>query len=419
MQQGTIEFDANQSVISVGDLTRCIRAVIEAEDLFADVWVRGEISNFVKHASGHIYFSLKDETAVIRCVVWANSTRSIRFNPTNGMRVIARGRVSVYEKQGQYQLVASELIPDGIGDLYVAYEQLKAQLQAEGLFDVARKKTLPAFPRRIAIVTSRTAAALRDMVTVAGRRMPSVELILVPALMQGEGSESSVAASLALADDTHGVDVIVLGRGGGSIEDLWTFNSESVVRAICACRTPVVSAIGHETDFTLSDLAADLRAPTPSAAMEIIVPDREELRMRLASLCDAMTASMRSAISQKDGLLARLMSSPSFKFPERMLQGRWQSLDLLQERTERAFRQMISHGERRLGEISAYLHSLSPLAVLGRGYAVVRSAADGHVIGSIGEISAGQATETLVSDGVLISEVIDVKEGWDKVGQAS
>lgn len=377
---------SNIEALSVTELTRCIRGVIEAEDLFADVWVRGEISNLTKHSSGHIYFSLKDEAALIRCIIWHGSTKSVRFDLSDGMNVIVRGRISVYEKQGQYQLVLSEVNPDGVGALYLAYEQLKAKLQAEGLFDEAHKKSIPAFPLRIAIVTSPTAAALQDMITIARRRMPSINLLLVPTLMQGSESEAAVVESLRIADTIPDVDVIVLGRGGGSIEDLWTFNSEAVARTIYSCKTPIVSAIGHETDYTLADFAADLRAPTPSAAMELIVPDMEELSCRIKGLTDALC----------------------LKYPERILLDKWQSLDLLNERIDASFRRALTKAENRLGEAAARLDSLSPVAVLARGYSIARRTSDGHVITKLSDVKNGEMIETLVSDGKLISEV---KEG--------
>lgn len=399
--------------LSVSDLTRCIRAVIEAEDLFYDVWVRGEISNLTKHTSGHIYFCLKDESALIRCVMWHNNTRSLRFDLSDGMGVVVQGCVTIYEKQGQYQLVVGNVMPDGVGTLYAAYEQLKRRLQGEGLFDESRKKPIPPFPTKIAIVTSPMAAALRDMVTIARRRMPSINILIVPALVQGTGSEASVVESLRLADSVPGVDVIVLGRGGGSIEDLWAFNTEPVVRAIAACDTPVVSAIGHETDYTLSDFAADLRAPTPSAAIELIVPDRQELAARIAGLTDAIVAASGAAFARKHAELDMLANSPGLKYPERILRERWQSLDLAEERLERNFRAILSGYEKRLAEVSGKLESLSPLRVLARGYGIVRRVEDGSVVRHVSDVAPADMTETLMSDGKLISEVKEVKEGWD------
>lgn len=400
-------------ILSVGDLTRCIRSVIEGEDLFTDVWVRGEISNLNRHSHGHIYFSLKDEQAIIRCVIWRNSTSVLAFEPSDGMRVVARGRVTVYEKQGIYQLTVTELRPDGIGALYERYEALKRSLEQEGLFAESRKKPLPSFPRRIAIVTSPTGAALRDMVSVARRRMPSVSLVLVPALVQGDGSEDSVVDALGLADSDACADVIIVGRGGGSIEDLWTFNSERVVRAIAACKTPVVSAVGHETDYTLADFVADRRAATPSAAMELVVPNRLDLQARLDALRRQMTSYLSRRLADGRARLDRVVSSVSLKYPQRIVEDRLQQLDDLQDRLVGAFRARISALEAALSQKSGRLDALSPFSVLDRGYAIVRRSADGSVIRHISDVQANEQTETLVSGGTLISQVEEVREGWD------
>lgn len=416
MDYGTptsVRYTGDSVALSVSDLTRCIRGVIEAEDLFRDVWVRGEISNFVKHSSGHRYFSMKDKSALIKCVIWANSIRSSRFEMADGMNVVARGRVSVYEKMGQYQLTVSEIVPDGAGALFLAYEQLKAKLQAEGLFDEIRKKQMPSLPGTLAIVTSPTAAALRDMVSIAKRRLPSVNLLLIPTLMQGPGAEASVVESLRVADSLPNVDVIVLGRGGGSIEDLWTFNTESVVRAIAACSKPVISAIGHETDYTLSDFAADLRAPTPSAAIELVLPDSQELLNRINGMTASMKSSLDSSLARKRTILDLLANSPSLKYPERLVQERSQSLDILSERMHNSFHALMVNREGRLSETVAKLQSLSPLGVLARGYGVVRRETDKLVVRSISDAAIGDRVETLISDGRLISEIIDVKEGWE------
>ncbi|MHB0913644.1 MAG: exodeoxyribonuclease VII large subunit [Armatimonadota bacterium] len=401
-------YQENMNVLSVGDLTRCLRAVLEAEDLFRDVWVCGEVSNLVKHSSGHVYFSLKDNYALLRCVVWRGDAR-FSFDLSDGMRVVAQGRISVYERQGQYQLTVNELRPDGVGDLFTAYEELKARLATEGLFDEARKKPMPPYPARIAIVTSPKAAALHDMVSIAQRRMPGVDLLLVPALVQGTGSEASVVQALALADGTD-ADVIVLGRGGGSVEDLWTFNSEAVTRAICSFAKPVVSAVGHETDFTLADLAADLRAPTPSAAMELILPDCRELESRVGGLLDAARSSLESRITERQRVFELLATSSAMRLPERLLQERCQTLDLLSERLSSGFAGRLAERESALSERAASLHSLSPVGVLGRGYAVVRR--DGRVVRSAAELAPGCETETLLADGRIISEVRSVEEGW-------
>ncbi|MHB0999378.1 MAG: exodeoxyribonuclease VII large subunit [Armatimonadota bacterium] len=399
-------------VITVNELTRCIKYVFEAEDLFRDVWVQGEVSNLTRHSSGHIYFSLKDASALIRCVIWSSTAKSIKHNIKEGMSLIVHGKISLYERQGQYQLSLDSVMPNGIGDLYVEYEQLKSRLQEEGLFDQQYKKPLPAFPLSIAMITSPTGAVIEDMVSIARRRMPSANLLLIPALVQGTDAPASIVESLRLADTHPGIDVIIMGRGGGSIEDLWAFNSESVVRAVFSCRTPVVSAVGHETDYTLADFAADLRAPTPSAAMEQVLPDKESLVARIKSLEDSISSSVINTINRRKSNLDMLANSSCLKFPEKLIQNRWQTLDLLQAQMMSGYRNILSHSEGRLGELSASLNSLSPLNVLGRGYGVLRKI-DGSVIRSISNTSVGEITETLVPDGVIISEVKKIKEGWE------
>lgn len=402
-----------REILSVTDLTKCVRAVLEAEDLFRDVWVRGEVSNLLRHTSGHVYFCLKDEAALLRCVMWSSHARSIRFDLADGMGVIVRGRVTVYEKQGQYQLVLSEVTPDGVGTLYAAYEQLKARLQAEGLFDEAHKKEIPCFPRSIAIVTSPTGAALRDMVTISRRRFPGVNLVLVPTQVQGAGSEAEVVASLELADGFANIDVIIVGRGGGSIEDLWTFNTEPVARAIYACRTPVVSAVGHETDYTLADFVADLRAPTPSAAAELVVPDCTELSARVLSLREAMTAALHASLTERRGVLDLLLKSRCFATPEEMVQSRWQTVDLLGARLATCAQMVVSRWESRLGTASAKLDALSPLRVLARGYSIVRRFEDKAAVKDASDVKIGDLMETLLSKGRLVSEVKDAMKEWD------
>ncbi len=401
------------NILTVGMLTSCIKGILETEELLKDVWVRGEISNLTCHANGHVYFSLKDQTALIRCVIWASIAKNRRFNLSDGMGVIIRGKVGLYEKMGQYQLTVSEVTPDGVGALYVAYEKLKARLQAEGLFEAERKKPLVRYPRRVAIITSRTAAALRDMVTVANRRCCSADIVLIPSLMQGAGAEDAVVSALRLADSLPDVDVIILGRGGGSIEDLWTFNTESVARAICACEKPVVSAIGHETDYTLADLVADLRAPTPSAAAELVFPDRNELLARVRSLADAMSDALREGASQGRNRLDALMRSRCFARPEELLQSRWQTLDLLTARLASSAKESVAQYEGRFGMTVAKLDALSPLRVLARGYAVVRRADDRSIVEEASRVKPGDVTETLLPIGRLISEVKETHEGWE------
>ncbi|MHB1458351.1 MAG: exodeoxyribonuclease VII large subunit [Armatimonadota bacterium] len=404
--------DEGFQVISVSELTRCIRLTLEADNLFSDLWVQGEVSNLTRHANGHIYFSLKDDAALLRCVIWAGNTRSIKHEIKSGSSLIVHGQISLYDKQGQYQLTIDKVMSNGVGDLYEAFEKLKKKLQDEGLFDEAHKKPLPEFPRKIAMITSPTGAVIQDMVCIARRRMPSVNLLLIPTLVQGDAAPAAIVKSIRTADECSGADVIIVGRGGGSLEDLWGFNDESVVRAIYDCNTPIVSAVGHQTDFTLADFAADLRAPTPSAAMELVLQDRDEVCGRIGNMADILASSMRSIIAGRRMELDGIMRSTQLRFPERMIQERWQTLDILQERMGDRYRKQLSSSEGRLGALSGRLISLSPLNVLSRGYSVLRRG-DGTVIRSVNDVINGECTHTLISDGTLISKVIDTKEGWE------
>lgn len=404
--------DAGFEVVSVSELTRCIRYALEADNLFGDIWVQGEVSNLTRHTNGHIYFSLKDESALLRCVIWAGNTRSIKHEIKAGSSLIVHGRISLYDKQGQYQLTIDKVMGNGVGDLYEAFEKLKKKLQDEGLFDEAHKKPLPEFPRKIAMITSSTGAVIEDMVCIARRRMPSVDLLLIPTLVQGDAAPAAIVKSIRIADECSGADVIIVGRGGGSLEDLWGFNDESVVRAVYNCNTPIVSAVGHQTDFTLADFAADLRAPTPSAAMELVLSDRSEVCSRIENMEDIIISSMRSIISGRRMELDGIMRSTHLKSPERMIQERWQTLDILQERMGHLYGKKLSSCEGKLGELSGRLNSLSPLSVLSRGYSVLRRG-DGTVIRSVKDVINGECTHTLISDGTLISKIIDTKEGWE------
>lgn len=407
-------FDSNDtySILSVSDLTKCIRMTLEADGMFTDLWVKGEVSNLTRHPSGHIYFSLKDESALIRCVIWAGTARYIKQNIQNGSSLIVHGRLTIYDKQGQYQFNVDRLMEQGIGGLYEAYEKLKERLRVEGMFDPSHKISIPRYPEVVAMITSPTGAVVRDMVSIARRRLPFVNLVLVPTLVQGEAAPSSIVNSIKLADEYSGADVIILARGGGSLEDIWCFNDEAVVRAIYECETPIVSAVGHETDTTLSDYAADLRAPTPSAAIELVLPDRQELLARVEKMHNAIISSVNSTIEWEISRLKSILSSPSLRFPERMIETRWQTLDLLQERMGNSYNKLIMNADSKLSRLTGRLDSLSPLNVLSRGYSIVRDI-NGKMINSILDINPGDITNTIVSDGTITSKVTELKKGWD------
>ncbi len=304
------------TVITVSQLNRYVKSLLEGDGNLSGVMLSGEISNFVNHyKSGHWYFSLKDENALVRAVMFRSAAVRVPFVPENGMKVIVRARVSLYEKDGSYQLYADDMQPDGAGALQVAFEQLKARLQAEGLFDESRKRPLPAYPRRVGVITSETGAAVRDIINVLGRRYPLAEVVLLPTLVQGEGAPAQLCAALQrfeamkAAEDTRTPDVILIGRGGGSLEELWAFNDETVARTVAACTIPVISCVGHETDFTICDFVADLRAPTPSAAAELAVPDCAELCQRVRLLGTAAARAAETALTRKRRMLTELTKS--------------------------------------------------------------------------------------------------------------
>ncbi len=406
--------DADElNILSVSDLTKCIRIALEADDIFADIWVKGEVSNLTRHSNGHIYFSLKDDSALIRCVIWSGAARNIKQKIADGANLIVHGRLSIYDKQGQYQLTIDQVMEKGIGGLYEAYEKLKSQLREEGLFNEEHKIPIPSFPSKIAMITSPTGSVIRDMVSIARRRFPSVDLVIIPTIVQGDAAPGSIVKSIEFADKHSNADVIILGRGGGSFEDLMCFSDESVVRAIHSCKTPIISAVGHETDTTLADLAADLRAPTPSAAMEIALPDKEELLSHINKMAADISSSMQQIIDRKSSKLDTVMSAASFKYPDRMINEKWQTLDIAKERMYYTFAKIVADADSRLGELSAQLNSLSPLNVIARGYSVIRRD-DGTLIRSVKDTFKGEITDTLITDGVIVSKIIDLKEGWSK-----
>ena len=298
---------------SVSAITRMIKNTLE--EGFVDLWVEGEISNYLHHSSGHRYFSLKDDNAVLKVTIWRSAGSGLRFEPESGQKVLAYGNISVYPKGGQYQLNCRKLVPVGVGELELALRQLSAKLEAEGLFDEDRKQTIPRFVSKVGVVTSPTGAAVRDIIQIARRRNPAVQLIVFPAKVQGDGAEAIIAAGIEYFNSREDIDVIIIGRGGGSLEDLWPFNTEVTVRAVAASRIPVVSAVGHEVDFSLSDRVADMRAPTPSAAAELVVWSRRELRQTLSSLQQRQASILRSRLTESRGRLTALLQRPVLARP--------------------------------------------------------------------------------------------------------
>ena len=393
-----------QKILSVTELNQLVRGKLERDPDLQSVCIRGEISNYKLYPSGHHYFSLKDPESAIRCVLFKGNALSLRFRPENGMQVLAVGRVSLYPRDGSYQFYCTRLLPDGAGDLSVAFEQLKQKLFQEGLFDPAHKKKLPVFPHRIGIVTSPAGAAVHDMLRILGKRYPLSRVILLPVRVQGAEAPGEIARAIDYANAHAIADVLIVGRGGGSVEDLWAFNDEGVSRAIFRSRIPVVSAVGHEPDVTISDFTADLRAATPSNAAELVAPDQSELRAALEGMRASMLASMRQRLTRSRQQLTGLSASPMLRNPMNYLQERRLRLDKLTGDFRRVGTRLLQARRQGVIRLSASLDAMSPLKVLARGYSMTADA-DGRLISSVTEVSPGQSLTILVSDGKIRAAV--------------
>jgi len=390
---------------TVSQISRYIKDLFEIDLVLQDLWIEGEVSNFSQSAAGHVYFTLKDEAASIRCVMWRSVVRQQDYLPSNGEAILAHGRISVYEVQGTYQLYVDALQPAGLGLLHLQFEALKKRLEAEGLFAPERKRPLPPFPRCLGVVTSPTGAAIRDILHVLGRRYPLVEVILSPTLVQGDEAPSQIVAAIEVLNQHTHAEAIILARGGGSLEELWAFNDERVARAIYSSRLPVISGVGHETDFTIADFVADVRAPTPSAAAEVAVPDQAELReilnfrrKRLLALMERQIAERRNALNTQTRALNRLWHQ------NKIINYRQRIDELTRSASTSLVRQLTLHRERLRGQLLC-LQSLSPLATLERGYSITRKLATGEIVRSVAQIAAGDRIETQVSDGKFESVV--------------
>ncbi|MEW9669621.1 exodeoxyribonuclease VII large subunit [Ammoniphilus sp. 3BR4] len=443
----------NRNIFSVGEINRYLKGLIEGDWQLQDVWIRGEISNFTHHSRGHMYFTIKDEEAVIKAVMFAGNNRFLKFIPKNGTKVLVRGAISVYESGGQYQLIAREMQPDGIGSLYLAFEQLKRKLEEEGLFAPERKKGLPAYPQAIGVVTSPTGAAVRDIITTIRRRYPLARIILVPVLVQGEQAPSSISQAIRLMNQSDEVDVLIVGRGGGSIEELWAFNTELVARSIFTSRIPVISAVGHETDFTIADFVADIRAATPTAAAELAVPHILELRQRVHWLQEKLQSKLLARLSQAEERWKRAHRSLLLRHPQKQAENANQRLDRLVDRFYLSMhrftrdrraemsgsvqrlqfhnpsRQLQLYKEK-LGRLQdalakrtsqnvhdkrnhllitmARLDGLSPLKIMGRGYSLVYK--NGDLVKSIHQLDPGDGVKVELMDGTLDCSVWALEE---------
>lgn len=395
--------------VTVTQLNEYIKAKIDGDGFLSRVSVKGEISNFTNHyKTGHFYFTIKDESSLIRAVMFRGNTAKLRFVPENGMKIVARGRVSAFVRDGQYQLYCDSMEPDGIGALYFAYEQLKKKLSAEGLFDEARKRPLPKIPTRIGVITSPTGAAIRDIINILGRRFPYAKVILYPALVQGAEAAPSLIAGMRHFMDAGDVDVIIIGRGGGSIEDLWAFNSEELARTIAACKIPVISAVGHETDFTICDFVADRRAPTPSAAAELAVPETHELMHKIDNIIGRMSLLLSRRLESGRQVLDFYMKQGVFAHPERLFEDRKMQLLLLDKRLDTAESKSLTAARHALAERSAKLEALSPLAILSRGYSVA-TGADGRVLTAVAQTTLGEDISLRLADGALTAKVTSLQ----------
>lgn len=393
------------SAVSVSELNTFIKMLLESAPTLNDVYVKGEISNFKNHiSSGHFYFSLKDKDSQIKAVMFRSSASKMKFIPENGMMVVVHGRVASYVRDGQYQLYADSMEPDGVGALYVAFEQLKQRLAAQGVFAPEKKKTLPKIPKTIGVITSPTGAAVRDIINIATRRFPFAKIVVYPALVQGENAASSLISGIRYFNDTDSADVIIIGRGGGSIEDLWAFNDENLAKTVCASEIPVISAVGHETDFTICDFAADLRAPTPSAAAELAVPDTAELKHKINNIISRESAVLLQMLSAKRETLARYEKSRYLSSPGHMIDDRRMALVLSSERLMTSAAHVNEIKKHALSALSGKLEALSPLAVLSRGYGVV-SSEEGKVIKEIADVSVGDKITVKVRDGEIYAGV--------------
>lgn len=399
----------SQQVLSITQINEYIRSRMEQDALLSGVAVRGEISNYKVYPSGHHYFTLKDEGAALKCVMFKGNAMRLRFRPDNGMKVIAMGRITVYPRDGAYQLYCTAMAMDGVGDLYAAFEQLKAKLSAQGMFDPAHKKPLPQYPGVIGIVTSSAGAAVHDMLRILRKRYPLSQVRLLPVRVQGAEAPGEIAAAIHYANVHKLADLLIVGRGGGSIEDLWAFNDERVAHAIYNSEIPVISAVGHEPDVTISDFVADLRAATPSNAAELAVPDQDALRQNLDSMSAAMSVALNRQLKSARQHLNILSASPALQSPVGYLNQKRKNLELLKSRLLSAQNGTINRKKQNFISLTSKLDAMSPLKVLLRGYSVTENA-EGTVIRSVSQVQSGEQITVSLSDGSLIALVKEVKE---------
>ncbi len=398
----------SQNILSVSQINAYIQHNLDSDPYLSSVAVQGEISNYKLYPSGHHYFTIKDDSSALKCVMFRGNAIRLRFQPENGMKIIAIGRISVYPRDGAYQLYCTSLIADGVGDLHVAFEQLKTKLSAQGLFDTAHKKNLPAYPQTIALITSEAGAAVHDMLRILKRRWPLTKVVLLPVRVQGVEAPAEIAAAIRYANYYDLADLLIVGRGGGSIEDLWAFNDENVANAIFESTIPVISAVGHEPDITISDYVADVRAATPSNAAELAVPDQESLRQQLDAMQNSMTAIIRRKTQFYRNHLSVLSGSPSLRTPYQYIGNKRKTLQLYATAIESAQSRYVGDRRQQFIHLTAKLDALSPLKVLSRGYAMIQDSKK-SVIKSVKQTAVGESIRITKSDGGIEATVNSLK----------
>ena len=401
-----------QQILNVSQVNEYIKGMMDGDELLSGLCIRGELSNYKVYPSGHHYFTMKDAGGALRCVMFRSSAARLRFRPENGMKVLAMGRITVFPRDGAYQLYCSDLTPDGVGDLYVAFEQLKQKLAAEGLFDAQYKKPLPPFPHRIAIITSGAGAAIMDMLRILGKRYPLSKVVILPVRVQGQEAPAEIAGAIRYANKYQVADVIITGRGGGSMEDLWAFNDERVARAIFASQIPVVSAVGHEPDVTISDFVADVRAATPSNAAELVTPDQNDLRQYLLSSQMRMAQALQKRLKLERRTLDSLKSRKVLQSPINYVNEKRLLLDHSAQRLGAAAQKNLASLKQRFIHLTAKLDALSPLKVLARGYSLVLTD-DGRVVQRAGQVKPGDKVDIKLYEGQISAAVISVREEDD------
>ena len=403
----------DQAVFSVTQINEYIKMTLESNQVLRNVFLRGEISNLKSnYSSGHMYFSLKDENSSLRAVMFRSSAAKLKFRAESGMKVVVHGRISSYTVSGDCQIIIDDMQPDGAGALAIAFEQLKKRLFAEGLFDAERKKTLPKFPKTVGVITSASGAALHDILNVSGRRSPSTEIIIYPSYVQGELAPRSLTGGILFFNNRHKVDLIIIGRGGGSAEDLWCFNDEILARAIADSEIPVISAVGHETDFTICDFVADVRAPTPSAAAELAFPDTSEIISRIKNLGQKADLNINNRLSRYEGRIEVLRKSVEIHSPIQSLKDRSNAILMLKGRLDSAQNLLFSKKESDFRTLCARLEGVNPLAVLSHGYSIVEDAS-GNVLSSVDGVKNGDNVKIMISDGEIAATVVGTTKKID------